>query len=195
MVEGSAYLSGVIQVLLLDGFVPTSGGVSEALLAAAMLRLGMDLQLPERYLPEPPLRLSFYKRLAACDDEGVKGVSTADLTISPARFTFSRVAIGQDEDRSITIRNTGQGTLVINRIEGSFGSNEEFTLYYQGHPPETPVEILEQTLTPVTFTADGVPPGGVPPRPDIGAPGGLALDAGAAPDPAVVPVGMSGASN
>jgi len=27
------------------------------------LRLGMDLQLPERYLPEPLLRLSFYKRL------------------------------------------------------------------------------------------------------------------------------------
>jgi transcription-repair coupling factor (superfamily II helicase) len=33
------------------------------------LRLGMDLQLPERYLPEPSLRLSFYKRLAACEDE------------------------------------------------------------------------------------------------------------------------------
>jgi transcription-repair coupling factor (superfamily II helicase) len=33
------------------------------------LRLGMDLQLPERYLPEPLLRLSFYKRLAACEDE------------------------------------------------------------------------------------------------------------------------------
>jgi transcription-repair coupling factor (superfamily II helicase) len=33
------------------------------------LRLGMDLQLPERYLPEASLRLSFYKRLAACEDE------------------------------------------------------------------------------------------------------------------------------
>jgi transcription-repair coupling factor (superfamily II helicase) len=33
------------------------------------LRLGLDLQLPERYLPEASLRLSFYKRLAACDDE------------------------------------------------------------------------------------------------------------------------------
>jgi transcription-repair coupling factor (superfamily II helicase) len=29
----------------------------------------MDLQLPERYLPEASLRLSFYKRLAACDDD------------------------------------------------------------------------------------------------------------------------------
>ena len=37
------------------------------------LRLGTDLQLPERYLPEPALRLSFYKRLAACEDE--EGVS------------------------------------------------------------------------------------------------------------------------
>ena len=33
------------------------------------LRLGLDLQLPEQYLPEPALRLSFYKRLAACEDE------------------------------------------------------------------------------------------------------------------------------
>ena len=33
------------------------------------LRLGVDLQLPESYLPEPALRLSFYKRLAACDSE------------------------------------------------------------------------------------------------------------------------------
>jgi transcription-repair coupling factor (superfamily II helicase) len=37
------------------------------------LRLGMDLQLPERYLPEPALRLSFYKRLAACEDDDALG--------------------------------------------------------------------------------------------------------------------------
>jgi transcription-repair coupling factor (superfamily II helicase) len=34
------------------------------------LRLGMDLQLPESYIPEPALRLSFYKRLASVGDEG-----------------------------------------------------------------------------------------------------------------------------
>jgi transcription-repair coupling factor (superfamily II helicase) len=34
------------------------------------LRLGLDLQLPEHYLPEPALRLSFYKRLAACETQG-----------------------------------------------------------------------------------------------------------------------------
>jgi transcription-repair coupling factor (superfamily II helicase) len=33
------------------------------------LRLGLDLQLPDHYLPEPSLRLSFYKRLTACDNE------------------------------------------------------------------------------------------------------------------------------
>lgn len=32
------------------------------------LRLGLDLQLPEAYIPEPELRLSFYKRLAATED-------------------------------------------------------------------------------------------------------------------------------
>ena len=33
------------------------------------LRLGLDLQLPESYIPEPALRLAFYKRLAACPDD------------------------------------------------------------------------------------------------------------------------------
>ncbi len=33
------------------------------------LRLGLDLQLPPSYIAEPSLRLSFYKRLAAVDDE------------------------------------------------------------------------------------------------------------------------------
>jgi len=33
------------------------------------LRLGLDLQLPEDYVPEPALRLSFYKRLAAVTED------------------------------------------------------------------------------------------------------------------------------
>ena len=33
------------------------------------LRLGLDLQLPENYVPEPALRLSFYKRLASVTEE------------------------------------------------------------------------------------------------------------------------------
>jgi transcription-repair coupling factor (superfamily II helicase) len=33
------------------------------------LRLGMDLQLPDAYIPEPALRLSFYKRLASVGEE------------------------------------------------------------------------------------------------------------------------------
>ena len=28
----------------------------------------LDVQLPDAYIPEPALRLSFYKRLAACSD-------------------------------------------------------------------------------------------------------------------------------
>jgi transcription-repair coupling factor (superfamily II helicase) len=36
------------------------------------LKLGLDVQLPESYVPEPSLRLSFYKRLAgAVDDDAV----------------------------------------------------------------------------------------------------------------------------
>jgi len=37
--------------------------------AEVELKLGLDLQLPPDYIPEPALRLSFYKRLAAADDD------------------------------------------------------------------------------------------------------------------------------
>ena len=47
VVEGSAYLSGVIQVLLLDGFMPSAGDVFEVLLAAAIFDLGVDIRLPD----------------------------------------------------------------------------------------------------------------------------------------------------
>lgn len=33
------------------------------------LKLGLDVQLPGDFIPEPALRLSFYKRLAACEDD------------------------------------------------------------------------------------------------------------------------------
>jgi hypothetical protein len=47
VVEGSAYLSGVIQVLLLNGFVPTAGDIFEVLLAEAIGHLGVDIRLPD----------------------------------------------------------------------------------------------------------------------------------------------------
>jgi transcription-repair coupling factor (superfamily II helicase) len=53
---------------LLEEAVAELEGRPSTLQREVELRLGMDLQLPERYLPEPALRLSFYKRLAACED-------------------------------------------------------------------------------------------------------------------------------
>jgi transcription-repair coupling factor (superfamily II helicase) len=44
------------------------------------LRLGLDLQLPEAYIPEPALRLSFYKRLAAVTDEEVLSALVDEAT-------------------------------------------------------------------------------------------------------------------
>jgi transcription-repair coupling factor (superfamily II helicase) len=44
------------------------------------LRLGLELQLPDHYLPEPSLRLSFYKRLAACDNEQALGAFLDEMT-------------------------------------------------------------------------------------------------------------------
>jgi hypothetical protein len=47
VVEGNALLSGVIQVLLLDGFVPSMGDIFEVLLAAAIHDLGVEIRLPD----------------------------------------------------------------------------------------------------------------------------------------------------
>jgi transcription-repair coupling factor (superfamily II helicase) len=44
------------------------------------LRLGLDLQLPEAYIPEPALRLSFYKRLASADDEEALAALVEEVT-------------------------------------------------------------------------------------------------------------------
>jgi transcription-repair coupling factor (superfamily II helicase) len=54
---------------LLEEAVAELEGRPAAVQREVELRLGMDLQLPERYLPEASLRLSVYKRLAACEDD------------------------------------------------------------------------------------------------------------------------------
>jgi len=44
------------------------------------LRLGLDLQLPEDYIPQPALRLSFYKRLSSAEDEETLEDLVAEIT-------------------------------------------------------------------------------------------------------------------
>jgi len=56
---------------LLDEAVAELEGRPLAERSEVEMRLGLDLQLPGEYIPEPALRLSFYKRLASCDDEEV----------------------------------------------------------------------------------------------------------------------------
>ncbi len=43
------------------------------------LKLGLDVQLPESYVPEPSLRLSFYKRLASTADDPAVGELVAEM--------------------------------------------------------------------------------------------------------------------
>lgn len=147
------------------------------------------------------LRFNYHYDLGMVDSLGIAEIQwtfeVIDLDQAVLGETNQLMRNAQPEKTEILVTGDRERTQPF--VPGRLGEGETYilriTLYYQGHPPETPVEILEQTLTPVVFTADGVPPGGVPPRPDVGAPDGVGLDAGAAPDPSVVPVEMSGASN
>jgi transcription-repair coupling factor (superfamily II helicase) len=61
------------------------------------LRLGLDLQLPEQYTPEPSLRLSFYKRLASVDDETVLAALLEEVVdrYGPAPAQLGQLALAQ----------------------------------------------------------------------------------------------------
>jgi transcription-repair coupling factor (superfamily II helicase) len=61
------------------------------------LRLGLDMQLPDRYIPEPALRLSFYKRLASVDDETVLAVLLDEVVdrYGPAPAQLGQLALAQ----------------------------------------------------------------------------------------------------
>jgi transcription-repair coupling factor (superfamily II helicase) len=61
------------------------------------LRLGLDLQLPDRYIPEPSLRLSFYKRLASVDDETVLEALLDEVVdrYGPAPAQLGQLALAQ----------------------------------------------------------------------------------------------------
>ncbi len=71
------------------------------------LRLGMDLQLPERYLPEPALRLSFYKRLAACNDEEGLEALIAEMADRYGPAPPQVTALAQAQRVRMAARNAG----------------------------------------------------------------------------------------
>ena len=61
------------------------------------LKLGLDMQLPGEYIPEPALRLSFYKRLAGCADEEGLAALTEEIVdrYGPAPPQIANLSIGQ----------------------------------------------------------------------------------------------------
>jgi transcription-repair coupling factor (superfamily II helicase) len=71
------------------------------------LKLALDLQLPESYIPEPALRLAFYKRLAACaDDDALAGlVEEARDRYGPAPPQLA--ALAQAQSLRIAARRAG----------------------------------------------------------------------------------------
>ncbi|MFV2073528.1 MAG: transcription-repair coupling factor [Thermoanaerobaculales bacterium] len=71
------------------------------------LRLGLDLQLPGHYLPEPALRLSFYKRLAACEDEEALQHLREEMTDRYGRAPGQLEALVQAQRIRLAARRAG----------------------------------------------------------------------------------------
>lgn len=100
------------------------------------LHLGMDLQLPEEYIPEAALRLSFYKRLTACENEA----SLSDLLeeivdrYGPSPPQLENLAMAQ-RIRTAAVRAG------MSRIERRGGKWRLF-LDPSGSPPENLAEVL-----------------------------------------------------
>ena len=98
---------------LLEEAVAELEGRPAAIRREVELRLGMDLQLPERYLPEPALRLSFYKRLAACDDEEALAALLEEMTdrYGPAPPQVEALAQAQ----RVRVMARGAGVISVTR--------------------------------------------------------------------------------
>jgi len=61
------------------------------------LKIGLDMQLPGEYIPEPALRLSFYKRLAGCTNEESLGDLLEEIVdrYGPAPPQIPNLAVAQ----------------------------------------------------------------------------------------------------
>ena len=92
---------------LLEEAVAELEGRPAAIRREVELRLGMDLQLPERYLPEPALRLSFYKRLAACDDEAALAALLEEMTDRYGQAPPQVEALAQAQRVRVMARGAG----------------------------------------------------------------------------------------
>lgn len=68
---------------------------------------------------------------AGCNDEGLRGASTAEVVIRPKAFSFPKLAVGANADSTVTVTNQGDGELVITAVRAEYPQNGEFELYYR----------------------------------------------------------------
>jgi hypothetical protein len=70
--------------------------------------------------------------LAGCGDS-IKHSKTPNLVIDPAQFVFPKLSVGSNADQTVTLSNTGQGTLIIKKVVASYGTDGqgEFRLDYK----------------------------------------------------------------
>lgn len=65
--------------------------------------------------------------VTGCDGSDL-GASFPSANVTPDRFTFPKLQVGESEDRTVEIENLGTGELKVAGIRGDFGS--EFNLYW-----------------------------------------------------------------
>lgn len=100
------------------------------------LRLGLDLQLPESYIPEPELRLSFYKRLAATETDDAVSALIDEIVdrYGPAPSQLDALARAQ----GVRIAAQRIGAIAVQRRSGRW----RLRLDPSAAPPERLGEVL-----------------------------------------------------
>lgn len=102
--------------------------------------------------------------LVGCGDDGIKSSTTARLAADPSAFVFPKLGLGQNVDRTVTIRNEGEGDLVIKKIKPDYQLDKEFRLgyrkaddatIYDGIGAEGEDHFAEQGLYPLVVPGGG----------------------------------------
>jgi len=102
------------------------------------LSLGMDLQLPEEYIAEPSLRLSFYKRLSACDTMEALGELREEILdrYGPAPRQLENLVLAQQ------IRSAAEAAHLL-RLQRR-GGRWKLQLDSSTNPPSSLNEVLSE---------------------------------------------------
>src|SRR5690554_703160 len=78
------------------------------------------------------LSLLFVLGTAACGDESISGGQASSFSLTPNPISFQQIALGEESSETITVSNSGEGTLRISSMEILRSGNASIDAFYPG---------------------------------------------------------------